>query len=82
MAAEVIGSIVERDLLRALFFEKAALTDKLEDHMSSPLPQVGSGEPVSALVAALDKADAAIVLVEGKPKGVVSRHDLLGFLAG
>jgi cystathionine beta-synthase len=80
MAAEVIGSIVERDLLRALFYEKASLEDRLDEHMSPPLPQVGSGEPVSALVTALEKADAAVVLVEGKPKGVVSRQDLLGFL--
>jgi len=35
MAAEVIGSIVERDLLRALFFEKAALSDRLDAHMSA-----------------------------------------------
>ena len=81
MAAEVIGSIVERDLLRALFYEKASIGDRLDAHMSAPLPQVGSGEPVSALVTALEKADAAVVLVEGKPQGVVSRQDLLGFLA-
>ncbi|NUR30548.1 MAG: cystathionine beta-synthase [Catenulispora sp.] len=81
MAAEVIGSIVERDLLRALFYEKASLEDRLDQHMSAPLPQVGSGEPVSALVTALEKADAAVVLVEGKPQGVVSRQDLLGFLS-
>ena len=28
-----------------------------------------------------DRRDAAIVLVEGKPTGVVSRQDLLAFLA-
>ncbi|MGY3682307.1 cystathionine beta-synthase [Streptomyces sp. TE33382] len=84
MAAEVIGSVVERQLLDALFTQRAALTDPLEKHMSAPLPQVGSGEPVEDLMAALsgaDGADAAIVLVEGKPTGVVSRQDLLAFLA-
>ena len=58
-----------------------ALRLALDQHMSPPLPQVGSGEPVSALVTALEKADAAVVLVEGKPQGVVSRQDLLGFLS-
>ncbi|MEV5509557.1 cystathionine beta-synthase [Streptomyces orinoci] len=81
MAAEVIGSVVERELLDALFNKRAALTDPLEKHMSEPLPQVGSGEPVADLMAVLGKADAAIVLVEGKPSGVVSRQDLLAFLA-
>ncbi|MDQ1010344.1 cystathionine beta-synthase [Streptomyces sp. V4I23] len=82
MAAEVIGSVVERELLDALFTQRASLHDPLEKHMSSPLPQVGSGEPVADLMSVLgDFADAAIVLVEGKPTGVVSRQDLLAFLA-
>ncbi|GAA3372261.1 cystathionine beta-synthase [Streptomyces sannanensis] len=81
MAAEVVGSVVERELLDALFTKRASLDDPLEDHMSAPLPQVGSGEPVEDLMDVLGKADAAIVLVEGKPTGVVSRQDLLAFLA-
>ncbi|MEU6485050.1 cystathionine beta-synthase [Streptomyces sp. NPDC046887] len=81
MAAEVVGSVVERELLDALFTQRASLDDPLEKHMSKPLPQVGSGEPVSDLMAVLGTADAAIVLVEGKPTGVVSRQDLLAFLA-
>ncbi|MFH8615241.1 cystathionine beta-synthase [Streptomyces sp. NPDC017979] len=86
MAAEVIGSVVEKELLGALYAGAAVLADPLEKHMSPPLPQVGSGEPVSELMAVLgaaqSAADAAIVLVEGKPTGVVSRQDLLSFLAG
>ncbi|MCK1796925.1 cystathionine beta-synthase [Streptomyces sp. XM4193] len=81
MAAEVVGSVVERELLDALFAKRATLNDPLEKHMSAPLPQVGSGEPVPDLMAVLENADAAIVLVEGKPTGVVSRQDLLAFLA-
>ncbi|MEV6106208.1 cystathionine beta-synthase [Streptomyces sp. NPDC051940] len=81
MAAEVVGSVVERDLLDALFARRADLADPLDKHMSSPLPQVGSGEAVSDLMPVLETADAAIVLVEGKPTGVVSRQDLLAYLA-
>ncbi|WP_336321321.1 cystathionine beta-synthase [Streptomyces lavendofoliae] len=81
MAAEVVGSVVERELLDALFTKRASLDDALEKHMSAPLPQVGSGEPVADLMSVLGSADAAIVLVEGKPTGVVSRQDLLAFLA-
>lgn len=84
MAAEVIGSVVEKELLDALFTQRASLTDPLDKHMSQPLPQVGSGEPVADLMSALsgpEGADAAIVLVEGKPTGVVSRQDLLAFLS-
>jgi len=81
MAAEVVGSISERDLLDALFAGRAQLADSLERHMSDPLPLVGAGEPVSAAMAALEKADAAVVLDDGKPLGVITRQDVLGFLA-
>jgi cystathionine beta-synthase len=81
MAAEVVGSVVERELLDALFTKRATLEDPLDRHMSPPLPQVGSGEPLADLMTVLGRADAAIVLVEGKPTGVVSRQDLLAYLA-
>jgi cystathionine beta-synthase len=81
MAAEVIGSVVERDLLDALFAGRARLADPLERHMSAPLPMIGAGEPVAAAVSALETHDAAVVLDDGKPTGIVTRQDLLGFLA-
>lgn len=34
MAAEVIGSVVEKELLAALFAKQASLSDPLEKHMS------------------------------------------------
>jgi cystathionine beta-synthase len=81
-AAEVVGAVAERELLDALFTRRASLNDPLEQHMSPPLPLVGSGEPVADLMTVLRGADAAVVLVEGEPVGVVSRQDLLAFLAG
>ncbi|HEY0449462.1 cystathionine beta-synthase [Actinophytocola sp.] len=82
MAAEVVGAVNERDLLEALFTGKAALADRLDNHMSPPLPTIGSGEQVTAAMTALSTADGALVLLDGKPAGVVTRQDLLGFLAG
>jgi cystathionine beta-synthase len=81
MAAEVIGSVRETDLLEALISGRAAPGDQLEGHMSAPLPMVGSGEPVSEAVSVLEKAGAAVVLVDGKPAGLITRQDLLAFLA-
>jgi cystathionine beta-synthase len=81
MAAEIVGSVVERDLLDALFAGRANLADAVERHMSPPLPMVGGGEPVSAAVNALESADAAIVVEDGRPTGVITRQDLLGYLA-
>ncbi|MFF3665125.1 cystathionine beta-synthase [Microtetraspora malaysiensis] len=81
MAAEVVGSIIERDLLEGLYRGKVSSDDPLGDHMSAPLPMIGFGEPVSRAVEALEKADAAVVLDDGKPVGLLTRQDLLAFLA-
>lgn len=81
MSAEVIGAVVERDLLDALFEGRASLADALEKHMSAPLPMIGAGESVSAAMTALQNADAAVVLDDGKPRGVITRQDLLAYLA-
>jgi cystathionine beta-synthase len=80
MAAEIVGSVVERDLLDALFNGRAALADRLELHLSPLLPMIGAGEPVTAAVNALEKADATVVLDDGKPAGILTRQDLLAFL--
>jgi cystathionine beta-synthase len=81
MLGEVAGSVVERDLLDALFNGTAHLADTVERHMSPPLPIIGAGEPVAAAVSALEKSGACVVVDDGKPTGVVTRQDLLGFLA-
>ena len=81
MAAEVVGSVGERDLLDLLTSGRATMDDHLEEHMAPPLPLIGAGEPMSALVAALAAGDAVVVLDDGKPQGVVTRQDVLGFMA-
>jgi cystathionine beta-synthase len=80
VTGEIAGSIAERDLLDALFSGQAHLHDIVERHMGAPLPMVGGGQPVSEAVALLEKSDAAIVLVDGKPAGVLTRQDLLAHL--
>jgi cystathionine beta-synthase len=81
MAAELVGSIVERDLLDALVHGRAHLDDLLEGHMSDRLPMIGSGEAISTAYGVLEKAGAAVVLFDGKPTGLITRQDLLAFLA-
>ncbi|ASU82495.1 cystathionine beta-synthase [Nocardiopsis gilva YIM 90087] len=81
MAPEVVGSVAERDMLDALFNGRAQLGDPVDKHMGAPLPLVGSGEPVSRCVQLLQKAGAVVVLVDGKPAGVLTRQDLLAHLS-
>jgi cystathionine beta-synthase len=81
VTGEVAGSIAEKALMDALFTGAAHLHDTIERHMGEPLPMIGGGQPVSEAVALLEKADAAMVLIDGKPAGVLTRQDLLTHLS-
>jgi len=81
MAAEVAGSVSERALLDALFAGAARLADQVEAHMSPPLPTIGATEGVEEAISALESADALLVQEDGRPVGVLTRADLLTFIA-
>ena len=81
MTAEVSGAIIERVVLDALFLGTVHLSDPVESVMSPTLPMVGAGESVSVAMAALANSDALIVVDDGKPTGVITRQDVLAFLA-
>ncbi|WP_239333468.1 cystathionine beta-synthase [Frankia sp. CiP3] len=80
-SAEVAGAVIERELLDAVFADRSAVDAPVADHMSPPLPTVGAGEPLSVLVTILGTAAAALVLEDGNPVGILTRSDLLSFLA-
>jgi cystathionine beta-synthase len=81
MAGEVAGSVSERELLSAVFEGRANLADAVALHMSPALPLIGAGELVSVAAKMLADADAVMVVEGGKPAGVITRHDLLGYLS-
>jgi cystathionine beta-synthase len=81
VAAEVAGAVSEKVLLDALFSGSARLTDLVETHMNEPFPSIGSTESVTKAVEALQSVDAVLVQEDGKPIGVLTRQDLLGYLA-
>jgi cystathionine beta-synthase len=80
-AAEVAGSVLERQLLAAVFADRSAVDAPVTDHLSPPLPTVGIGEPLSRIVAVLGDEPAVLVHDEGSPVGILTRADLLSFLA-
>src|SRR5215218_2171635 len=53
----------------------------VERHMGEALPLVGAGEPIATARHELERADAIMVVEDGKPAGVLTRADLLSFLA-
>ena len=80
MAAEVAGAVSTKALLDALYVGHARLADRVEQHMEAAFPSLGANEPVAKAVEVLEKADAVMVLDDGKPVGVLTRQDLLGHI--
>ena len=78
---EVAGAVSERALLDAVFSGAAQLSDRVDRHMGPPLPLIGAGEALETARAALHDADALMVVDDGKPVGVLTRHALRGCLA-
>jgi len=78
---EVLGAIDERHLMELVFSGEAKLTDKVSAYVGDSLPMIGVNEPVAAARAAFAHDDALLVTAEGKPLGVITRHDLLTYLS-
>jgi cystathionine beta-synthase len=79
--AEVVGAVRERDLLDRAFRDASILDRPTSEAMGPPLPAVGSGEPIDAVVEALERGPAALVVDAGHPVGILTRSDLLDFLS-
>ncbi|MGW8431999.1 cystathionine beta-synthase [Curtobacterium citreum] len=78
---EVVGAVAEKDLLEQVFTGAAAMTDAVSDFVGDPLPLIGTGESLSAARRALESVDALLVVDDGKPVTVLTRHDLLTSLS-
>jgi len=80
--ADVIGSLQDRALLDRVFKNADALHEEVASAMQGPLATIEAEASVDEVVAALTGGSNAVVVAQdGRPVGVVTRSDLLDFLA-
>jgi cystathionine beta-synthase len=80
--ADVIGSLNERTLLDRIFRNPDALGEDVAAAMQPPLGAVEMDDSVDEVFADLrEKNQAVVVAREGKPEAVLTRSDLLEYLA-
>jgi cystathionine beta-synthase len=80
--SDVIGSLQDRALLDLVFKNADALHEDVAVAMQGPLTTVDADESVDEIVTALTGGVNAVVVADnGKPIGVVTRSDLLEYLA-
>jgi cystathionine beta-synthase len=77
----LVGSIQERDLLDRIFRDPDALQSDVAEVMGPPLPLVESVDPIEVAFERLQTAAAVVVTHDGRTLGVLTRSDLLEFLA-
>ena len=80
--ADVIGSLQDRALLDLVFKNADALHEDVAVAMQGPLTAVDADSSVDEIVTALTGGTNAVVVADrGRPVGVVTRSDLLEYLA-
>jgi cystathionine beta-synthase len=80
--AQIVGSINERSLLDRVFRDRDTIERDVIEVMDPPLPVVQSSSGVEEMFADLSRGAEAIVVVDGpRPTGVLTRANLLEFLA-
>jgi cystathionine beta-synthase len=77
----LVGSIQERDLLDRIFRDPDALQADVAEVMGPPLPLVEGDDPIEVAFDRLQSAPAVVVSHDGRTLGVLTRSDLLEFLA-
>jgi cystathionine beta-synthase len=79
---DVIGSLLDRDLLERVFRDPDALHEDVVVAMQPPLATVDAGESLDDVFATLTGGTNAVVVASaGRPVGVLTRSDLLEYLA-
>ena len=81
-AAEVIGSVSEDSLREKSFKANGILDRAVEELMDQPLPVVGVGEAVDAVVHKLEQSPVVLVLDAGKPHTLLTRAEVLQSFSG
>jgi len=79
--AQVVGSIQERALLDRIFRDPDALQADVAEVMGPPIPMVEAHDPVEIAFGELQRGPAVLVSEAGRALGVLTRSDLLEFLA-
>ncbi len=80
-AKEVSGTLSELELMDKAFRDPSVLDRPVAQVMEPAMPMMGIGETCSDVVERLDTAPSVLVLEGGHPIGVLTRQDVLQFLA-
>ena len=76
-----VGSIRDRELLERVFRDPDALQADVAEVMAPPIPMVEWDHPIESAFAEMEHGPAVLIAKQGQVLGVLTRSDLLDFLA-
>ncbi|MGZ8652035.1 MAG: cystathionine beta-synthase [Actinomycetota bacterium] len=79
--SQFVGSIRDRELLDRIFRDPDALQADVAEVMAPPIPMVEFDDPIESAFGELEHGPAVLVTKAGQVLGVLTRSDLLDFLA-
>ena len=79
--SQFVGSIRDRQLLDRIFRDPDALQADVAEVMAPPIPMVEFDDPIESAFGELEHGPAVLVTKAGQVLGVLTRSDLLDFLA-
>ena len=79
--AQFVGGVLENALLDRIFRDRDALQADVAEVMGPPMAMVEFDEPIEVAFEALQTGPAVLVVKAGQALGVLTRSDLLEFLA-
>jgi cystathionine beta-synthase len=79
--SQFVGSIRDRELLDRIFRDPDALQADVAEVMAAPIAMVEFDDPIESAFSELEHGPAVLVTKAGQVLGVLTRSDLLDFLA-
>jgi len=81
--SDVVGTLDEGDVLKSALADPGSLERSLDSIMGPPLPVVGADEPADVVTRLLASRNAAVLVKsDGAVRGILTRFDMLQFIAG
>jgi cystathionine beta-synthase len=82
-AGQVVGTLFDNEILKRVLEDSSVLDQPVESLMGDPLPVVSSAEPVEHVTRLLASRNPAVLVSDnGKVTGILTRFDMLQFIAG
>jgi cystathionine beta-synthase len=81
--SQVVGTLFDNEILKRVLEDSSSLDQPVESLMAEPLPVVRNDEPVDQVTRLLATRNPAVLVSDnGKVTGILTRFDMLQFIAG